>query len=156
MGLSVSLLFPEPIAWGILFPAFVSLVHFCLPLLTVSFRAPLCLPSPPLSARSKLPGAVDWCPGRQWARPPPSLQPHPSPAPFCLSFCLSLGHPRCSKGEASGEGGVQVAHPLLGTERTTQGIFGSRESLKRLAGALSQDRLFSFSNKIGFQSSERN
>lgn len=44
--------------------------------------------------------------------------------------------------------------PLLGTERATQGIFSSRESLKCLAGALSQDRLFSFSNKIGFQSRE--
>lgn len=90
-------------------------------------------------------------------RPGPLPACNPTPARLLsASVSPSLGHPRRSKGEASGEGGVQAAHPLLGTERTTLGIFGSRESLKCLAGALSQDRLFSFSNKIGFQSSERN
>lgn len=78
-------------------------------------------------------------------RPGPLPACNPTPARLLSASVSSLGHPRCSKGEASGEGGVQAAHHLLGTERTTLGIFGSREKSEMPGGdPLSGSPIFFF------------
>lgn len=70
---------PEPIAWGILFPAFVSPAHFCLPSLTPhprSLRAGRRLLCLALAARALVPGRRRPCPRPASRLTPARREPH--------------------------------------------------------------------------------
>lgn len=130
MGLSVSLLFrsllPGEYCSQLLSPP----VHFCLPLLTISFLAPFVLSHSLLCLSLLKPACGCGLVPRETIGPTPSQptshpEPHTTPVPFLLS--LSQERPTSPKGRtALREGGVQATTPLPEQQERANGICGPR------------------------------